>query len=249
VNAAISSVIVVPREGERDLISSDVVLDDLRIEAERFGRPLEVNPGRHRVRVTLPDGRSQDVDFVAAAGEKNRRLMVEFEPVPQKPAVPTVVPPAPVADDGRNEQSKSDGTQWYVGPRVDVRVASFSILPSPLVGVEGGWGPAFAHLALFFRGRGEQLQAGGLLRVGVSFLLVNWLDLVACGEGQLVGVGPGVAPGLGASMGLGVRFPLGIRAEVGGGLSWLPGGFSITPLSPFLGLSLSWRYAKTVMRD
>ncbi len=73
------SIVVTTRVGGRDWLEvPSIAFDGVPVEL-KLGQPLDVDPGKHEIEVTLPDGRSNRQPFVAAVGERNRQVVFSFE--------------------------------------------------------------------------------------------------------------------------------------------------------------------------
>jgi len=98
------SVVLVAQDGDgRAIEGARALLDGKRAIAELDGRPLELDPGAHRFELTLLDGRSQTLTATLTSGEKFRRIVAIFMPLPQpKPLEPNGIPEPAGAGSGRN---------------------------------------------------------------------------------------------------------------------------------------------------
>jgi hypothetical protein len=82
----VPSIVVVARDGDgQDVSDVRLFLDDAPVTENLSGRPLDVDPGEHRLRWRDAAGRVGQARLVARAGEKSRLVVV-----------PLVAPPAPV---------------------------------------------------------------------------------------------------------------------------------------------------------
>jgi hypothetical protein len=102
----VPTVIAVVRDGDADFSGRlQVLVDEKPFLDEITGRPVEIDPGQHRFRLTAGDGRVSEVSVVVASGEKDRRLVFQLparvlvEPSP--PAVVEVAPAPPLAPELR----------------------------------------------------------------------------------------------------------------------------------------------------
>jgi hypothetical protein len=87
VEQAIPTVVPVVREGSADVLDAEVAIDGVAIVTD--GRPLEINPGRHRFTATR-QGASQETVIVVAAAERNRLVVLPWQVEP--PASVVVAP-------------------------------------------------------------------------------------------------------------------------------------------------------------
>jgi hypothetical protein len=82
-------------ERGRDLVDATFTVDGEAQAASAAGAPITVDPGPHKVRVVLPNGRSLEEQLVAHVGEKNRLVpLVIKDPAIAAGATPGAVPPA-----------------------------------------------------------------------------------------------------------------------------------------------------------
>ncbi len=77
---ALPTVIFVVLDGKRELSGARVFADGLLIADSLDGRALALDPGRHRLKVELPDGRTQGSEVVLHEGVKNRLIRVQIAP-------------------------------------------------------------------------------------------------------------------------------------------------------------------------
>jgi hypothetical protein len=87
------TVVLVVRQGDKDVTEPFVVQVDGAEVALKPGQPLPVDPGARRLTVTLADGRMATEAIVAAVGERNRRLIFEL-PVRAVVTTPAALPSA-----------------------------------------------------------------------------------------------------------------------------------------------------------
>ncbi|HSC88709.1 MAG TPA: hypothetical protein VLC09_15615 [Polyangiaceae bacterium] len=91
------SLVVTASQGPNNLIEGDVFIDDAPQAGALDGRAIAVNPGRHVVRLVLPEREPQTQVVVLAIGEARRRVQFEV-PVPAAtPATPAAEAVAPSA--------------------------------------------------------------------------------------------------------------------------------------------------------
>lgn len=91
VDQSIPSIIVRVLNGAEALARVNVLIDGERITTELRGQTLDLDPGQHRVQVTLDDGRASEQTLVIEEGVRHR--VVEFQL--QRPVdVPRPAPPA-----------------------------------------------------------------------------------------------------------------------------------------------------------
>jgi hypothetical protein len=91
VSAMTPSVVLVAQDRDgRAIEGSRATIDGERIIPVLDGRPLELDPGKHRFELMLLDGRSQTVLATLTSGEKYRRIVGSFAPPspPERPRSP-----------------------------------------------------------------------------------------------------------------------------------------------------------------
>lgn len=74
----IPTVVVLAKKGELDIVSARVLLDGEPWAQSLDGRPLRVNPGPHRISVTLEDGQTKELEIVLSQGASQRILEFRF---------------------------------------------------------------------------------------------------------------------------------------------------------------------------
>ena len=74
-----------------DLTKADVFLDGVQISSTLDGQLVAVDPGAHKVRVVVGEGKPLEQELVVAPGEQNRTVVFD---VSTKPAAATSPPPA-----------------------------------------------------------------------------------------------------------------------------------------------------------
>lgn len=79
VDALVPSLIVAVREGSSDLTDAKLSIDDEPVSDTLDGRVVSLDPGRHKVTVTLPDGETMTKQILLAPGEKHRRVTFEIK--------------------------------------------------------------------------------------------------------------------------------------------------------------------------
>jgi len=75
-----------------DATAVQVVVDGEVVAEHLDGLPIDLDPGAHRIRFVLPDGRTLEQPTMVRAGEKGREIRVAFGP-----AAPSSAPPAAIA--------------------------------------------------------------------------------------------------------------------------------------------------------
>jgi hypothetical protein len=94
--AAVPSIVVDVRANDDSAPEAMVTIDGQRINAWASGEPIELNPGRHVVRVELPPFEPIEKTIVLAEGMRFRMVAVEFakpKPDPSAPAGATAETP------------------------------------------------------------------------------------------------------------------------------------------------------------
>jgi hypothetical protein len=87
-DAAMPTLLIRAQSDGRDTADVSVLVDGESAVARLTGMPLPVDPGEHVLRFVLPDGRSKEERVVLNAGEKSRRVTVDFSsgaPAPSEP--------------------------------------------------------------------------------------------------------------------------------------------------------------------
>lgn len=110
-------------ERDHDLANATVTLDDQPIALD--GRAVDVDPGKHRLRVESPGRRPFEAEIVAAQGEKDRVFvakLVEDRPAP----APAPAPSEPVRAERRRVPVVS-WIGWGVGAAGLLSFAAFGI--------------------------------------------------------------------------------------------------------------------------
>lgn len=77
-SALIPTVLIVVEADSGDMVEARVLIGDQVVRERLDGRPIELDPGAHLVRVVLPDGRSQEQRIVLSEGERGRGLRFSF---------------------------------------------------------------------------------------------------------------------------------------------------------------------------
>ncbi len=94
VRAAIPTIIVAAQDHQgRDITAAELAVDDDVVAAALDGKPVDVDPGPHKLKVSY-DRRSQTQDILAAQGVKNRVVKIKFDPPPKPPEPPPFTLPA-----------------------------------------------------------------------------------------------------------------------------------------------------------
>jgi hypothetical protein len=76
------SVIVAVEPVPADPAATQVSIDGAAVEGGLTGRPVKLDPGPHRIRVTFSDGKVEELDIVIAHGEQNRKIVVSIAVAP-----------------------------------------------------------------------------------------------------------------------------------------------------------------------
>jgi len=93
VEKELPSLVVRVTLGDADVADASVFLDDVRVASD--GRAIDVDPGRHVVRVERPGALTRETTVVAAVGEQRRAIVVRLDPAPTRGASPPPPPPPP----------------------------------------------------------------------------------------------------------------------------------------------------------
>ena len=104
-------VIRVVDQDERDITDAQVIVDERTLDLD--GRAVEVDPGRHRIRVARARMKSFDTEIVAAQGEKDRIIVAKL--VAEAPAPSPPVKPAPQHPWTLGPVPKASWMAWGVG--------------------------------------------------------------------------------------------------------------------------------------
>jgi hypothetical protein len=86
-----SIVVAAKDERQRDLLDVETAIDGTVAARKLDGGPLEVDPGEHHLRASLPDGRVVTKTFIARESEHARLIEVAF-PAPVSTASPATLP-------------------------------------------------------------------------------------------------------------------------------------------------------------
>jgi hypothetical protein len=87
------SIVVVVRSGGTDITDAIIDIDGLRADTTS-GRPVELDPGKHVVRMTLPGKPPVSRDIVVVEGAKNRTIEFDVGRPEAPAAIGATVPPA-----------------------------------------------------------------------------------------------------------------------------------------------------------
>lgn len=91
------SIVVVVRSGGADVTDAIIDVDGLRVDTAS-GRPVELDPGKHVVRMTMPGEAPVSRDIVVVEGAKGR--VIEFEV--GKPDAPAAIGSTPPPEESRS---------------------------------------------------------------------------------------------------------------------------------------------------
>jgi hypothetical protein len=114
VNAAMPTVVLGAQDAAgRDIVELTAFVDDADVTAQAKGSAIPVDPGPHRIRYVLPDGRHVEQEFIVREGDKSRSLLLQF---PEAPPSVVVAPPPPPAEPPRSiSLDRADITAAAVG--------------------------------------------------------------------------------------------------------------------------------------
>lgn len=88
------SVVIMAREGDRDVSDVVVSVDGEEVADTLTGRPIEVDPGKHVIRLARRGHAPLEQAVVVVDGAKNRPIQFELAAAPGQPAA---APPPPLA--------------------------------------------------------------------------------------------------------------------------------------------------------
>lgn len=88
-----SVIFAVRGPGGRDVTGASVAVDGQQLQEGLSGVPIELNPGRHEVLFSMPDGWQEQVELVVSPGEQNRPVTVVMQPTSRNE--PPVTAPKP----------------------------------------------------------------------------------------------------------------------------------------------------------
>ncbi|MFZ5896403.1 MAG: hypothetical protein ACOY0T_35445 [Myxococcota bacterium] len=92
----IPSIVVVAKDSQgRDVNLASMILDASWSFDHDFGIALELDPGTHEIILRSADGRAQQQTFLLRAGERLRRVIIEFPDNPSTPAHQSQPQPRP----------------------------------------------------------------------------------------------------------------------------------------------------------
>jgi hypothetical protein len=110
---------VVDADG-RDVIDATVLLDDRPTNLD--GRAVEVDPGKHRIRIVRPGSKPFETEIIAAQGEKDRIILGKL--VAEEPPRPPLPIPSPPSEPARRGVPTASWIAWGIGA---AGLASFAI--------------------------------------------------------------------------------------------------------------------------
>lgn len=90
IGAQVPSIVLSARKGDRDVFSARVSLNGALLTDSLDGHEIELDPGRYKILVELPDGARKEKEVLVGKGQRARRIEFVFEPA--VPALPPVVP-------------------------------------------------------------------------------------------------------------------------------------------------------------
>lgn len=88
------SLVIVAREGDKDVTDVTVQLDGEPIEGALSGRPIEIDPGKHVIKLLRAGRAPVERAVVVVEGQKHRSIEIDLAP-PKPPAPPAPPPPPP----------------------------------------------------------------------------------------------------------------------------------------------------------
>lgn len=92
VKAAVPSIIVVARDAnDNDILDARISIDGEEVPTSLRGRPIEIDPGTHRLLVQPPGHADIDLHVVVVQSEKNRVIVAKVAAPPAPP--PLIAPP------------------------------------------------------------------------------------------------------------------------------------------------------------
>jgi len=125
-----SIVVAAKDEHGQDLVAVQAAIDGEVVATKLAGTPIEVDPGEHKLRCRLSDGREVNEPFVARENEHARLISVEFPPLATTATLPATI---------REARGGIPTASWVIG---GVGVAA--ALPWAVFGI-WGWADK-AHL-------------------------------------------------------------------------------------------------------
>lgn len=111
-----SLVIRVVDGNDGDLTDASVFLDDRPLPLD--GRSIEVDPGKHRLRVTRSGSKASETELIAAQGEKDRRVLVRLageKPLETQAVLPKARVAEPAAPSMFAHIPKASWIAWGIG--------------------------------------------------------------------------------------------------------------------------------------
>ena len=77
--SSVPSIVLVVKRGDVEVSEAEVLIDDEPLEGGLDGRAKELNPGRHTVKVTVPNAASVERTILLRENEKQRRIELVVE--------------------------------------------------------------------------------------------------------------------------------------------------------------------------
>lgn len=131
-DTAMSTIVVHARDAEgHDLIDVKVFVDGQLLVPKLTGTSVPVDPGPHKFRFELPNGKSIEEDVLVAEGEKDRALRVK---VPTEPASPSGGP-VPSSGGPPEQPSSHHGpgaVPWIIGGVGLASLIGFGLVEIPI---------------------------------------------------------------------------------------------------------------------
>lgn len=128
IDAATPTIIIRARDpGGRDVVDVKVSVDGQPLLDKLQGTSLPVDPGPHKFRYELPDGKTLEESVLIMEGEKGRVLQVDV-----KPAAEARVVPAPSGDGSPTRHQGPGVVPWVIGGVGLASLVGFGLLEIPI---------------------------------------------------------------------------------------------------------------------
>lgn len=101
----VPSIVIAVQPAPAQIAAIVVVVDGTTVDGGLTGRALPLDPGKHDVLVTFPDGTERRLEVVVAQGEQNRKVVITIETAPTPD-------PSPAAKPSPVEESSISPLAW-----------------------------------------------------------------------------------------------------------------------------------------
>ncbi len=94
--SSVPSIVLVVKRGDVEVDEAEVLIDDVPLEGGLDGRAKELNPGRHTVKVTVPNAAGVEKTILLRENEKQRRIELVVEEAKTAPVADPVLDTEPI---------------------------------------------------------------------------------------------------------------------------------------------------------